>query len=740
MMNRLCLAFILLAGAAHAQPAEDPGLAETPAPPPPAPPPPPPAPAPPPPAPATPPAPSGHAAALPPSAPLPPPPPEVNETVEEKSEWVDTKAPPEGDLYDRVAAPTLTGGVGLFHTQTGDFGRQGSFRIGLHFGVFKEDSFIAGKTTGNPGDENTRFTNDITISYTPWKYLEAYVGIFNSSNQNVRNDPGRTDPKVILSLGDFALGLKGRYPVARFMDLALRLEVKLLNSVDSSTIAGDATNVSADVIASFDLRHAERTAKVPLRFHINFGYLYDNSLSLLPSGQCASSTGNDACIRSRAVETFAYGIGTQRLRMALAVDAPVQVKTVGIQPFVEYHLEVALGNGDQTMFRALQHDTELKVSQLEGKTIQYLTIGFRVRPVAGLVLDTGLDVGLQSPGFQFGPPQPAWNLTLGAAYAYDGGGAKKSKSTTKTVTREISRRAVEGRIRGVVRDAKTKKVIPNASIKYVSRIATSQLSGDDGTFVSYGFTPGPVTIEISRDDYEPLKVDVQVVANGETPLEAVLTPKPPAAGTVRVHVSDPAGGPIGMATVRAVSPTGKTVDLDNDGQAAFSGKLPSGDWSIDVTADGFLGKQRQLVVTPNQVQALEVSLAKKPAVSHVTLKADEIAIKGTIHFGTNNAEIFPDGQQLLDEVADVLVHNPQIRKVRIEGHTDNRGEEQKNLELSQRRAAAVKAYLIKSGIEESRLESQGFGASQPLVPNLTAANRTKNRRVAFKIVEQGTAP
>ena len=51
------------------------------------------------------------------------------------------------------------------------------------------------------------------------------------------------------------------------------------------------------------------------------------------------------------------------------------------------------------------------------------------------------------------------------------------------------------------------------------------------------------------------------------------------------------------------------------------------------------------------------------------------------------------------------------------------------------RAASVVAYLVKQGIDQTRLESEGYGATQPLVPNLTPANRAKNRRVAFKIID-----
>src|SRR2546430_2074609 len=109
---------------ALAQPAEDPGLAD--APPPPAPPPPSQ-----PPTPSTPP--TGNAAAMPPQNVPPPPPPEVSETTDVQTQWVQPSGKEEqqalGDLYERVAAPTMFGGVGLFRTITGDSGRSNTFRI-----------------------------------------------------------------------------------------------------------------------------------------------------------------------------------------------------------------------------------------------------------------------------------------------------------------------------------------------------------------------------------------------------------------------------------------------------------------------------------------------------------------------------------------------------------------------------------------------------------------------------------
>jgi len=88
----------------------------------------------------------------------------------------------------------------------------------------------------------------------------------------------------------------------------------------------------------------------------------------------------------------------------------------------------------------------------------------------------------------------------------------------------------------------------------------------------------------------------------------------------------------------------------------------------------------------------------------------------------------------------MLPDHPEIRKLRVEGHTDNRGNAEHNLQLSKARAASVVQYLVKSGIDPARLESEGYGATQPLVPNLTPAARAKNRRVAFKILEKGPPP
>jgi OmpA-OmpF porin, OOP family len=69
----------------------------------------------------------------------------------------------------------------------------------------------------------------------------------------------------------------------------------------------------------------------------------------------------------------------------------------------------------------------------------------------------------------------------------------------------------------------------------------------------------------------------------------------------------------------------------------------------------------------------------------------------------------------------------------ISGHTDNTGDATKNQTLSENRAQSVKDYLIKKGVEESRITSAGYGPDQPVADNTTAAGRAKNRRVEIKV-------
>jgi outer membrane protein OmpA-like peptidoglycan-associated protein len=118
----------------------------------------------------------------------------------------------------------------------------------------------------------------------------------------------------------------------------------------------------------------------------------------------------------------------------------------------------------------------------------------------------------------------------------------------------------------------------------------------------------------------------------------------------------------------------------------------------------------------------------------VVITKDKLEILDAVFFKTGSDVIEQRSFTLLDNVARVLNAHPEVEVVRVEGHTDNQGDPAKNLDLSQRRAASVKKYLVEKGkVADARLVPKGYGDTRPIDDNKTKAGRDKNRRVVFAI-------
>ncbi len=104
-----------------------------------------------------------------------------------------------------------------------------------------------------------------------------------------------------------------------------------------------------------------------------------------------------------------------------------------------------------------------------------------------------------------------------------------------------------------------------------------------------------------------------------------------------------------------------------------------------------------------------------------------------VTFDISSARITSTGRAVLDRAAEFMLDNPAVT-VEIGGHTDNDGAAEENLDLSQRRAEAVKSYMEDNGVGAERMEARGFGELQPLVPNDSSAAKAENRRIEFTIL------
>ncbi len=136
---------------------------------------------------------------------------------------------------------------------------------------------------------------------------------------------------------------------------------------------------------------------------------------------------------------------------------------------------------------------------------------------------------------------------------------------------------------------------------------------------------------------------------------------------------------------------------------------------------------------PNEAETMNGKDDEDGCPDLVRIVNDQIKILQKVYFATGKAKILGKSNELLNEVSSVIQAKPDIR-VRVEGHTDNVGNDKKNMKLSQDRADAVKGYLVAAGIDESRLVAEGKGETTPIADNMTKEGRAENRRVEFHII------
>jgi OmpA-OmpF porin, OOP family len=674
----------------------------------------------------------------------------------------DAEAQPEAREAQRLrASNSWYGSAGGFHIVDAAAGPSGTFRLQLGMDAFTGSDFMI------VGDGNDSMGATLSLGWTVIEPLELYAAFANHANYNTAENPA-----LLQVFGDAVLGAKVWADVEPWFYLGGDLRFVVLNAVGDIGPVLSAMSYGLRFNATADLRQIEEP--VPLIVRFNLDYLFDNSANLIED------------VEDRRYR--ALGPDADMLTFGLGFELPLRAaQDFYVHPLLEWTLGVPVNRQGYSCLLVpggagrADPDGCLEIEGLAAMP-SVLTLGARMfPPVRGLSFGLGLDVGLSGTSTfvrELVATRP-WAFLLTVGYAVDPR-PRPAQVREVEIVREVAKpEPPRPRVQGEVVDSSTSGPVAGAVIRYPGRELSAQQSDAQGRFVSYELAPGEVQFEVGHPDYETRtcvavlpspslgrpaapaapgqpepapEQDARPATNpylyggsgaprggaaAESALVSMrceLTAKP-RAGSMRGLVRAEGGEPIANARVQLTGPSSQ--ELASDGQGQFSAEnLAAGSYSARVEADGYLIKLTAVEIAPGQLASPEITLAPKPKQSQVELTKQEVRIRKEIFFKTNSAEISEKSSGLLSEIADVLLRNPQVTLIEIQGHTDATGTAEGNLQLSQQRADSVRQALIDAGVDGSRMVTKGYGDTRPLVPNLTERHRARNRRVQFIIREQ----
>jgi outer membrane protein OmpA-like peptidoglycan-associated protein len=679
---------------------------------------------------------------------------------------------------------TVGGSTGLLRVANAISAPVGTFRVQVLWDDFSGSGFLcndATPCTTHQTDSVSHFGATFAASATLTKFLEGYVGIRSYANSN---DQG--SPELLQVLGDTTLGLKAFLPVepGRVLNAGLDLQLLLLNGTGGVGLDGGSTSFRGRGVFTADFRQMQNP--LPMLAHVNIGYKFDNSGKIVTDTEAARG-GNPISRIER------YGLGINRVDFAeigLGIEGrftPDSQYVRVVQPFLEYTIDVPVNRQSYTCNpsksysgdECLGNDAKLKT------TPSRITAGVRVNAfLPGLMLQVAGDLGVSgtSEFIEEVAPQAPWTLWWGVGYAFDTVERPPIVRVEKVAAPVAAPIPPTYNVHGFVHEANSPTGIAGAIVTFQGRgDMTGMVADGTGHFLSSNLDPGTYTFAVKADGYKDATCTATVTAGGAPTPPPPAAPPPGAMGATDPNgglggvppmqpapaAPPPAGQPISTEVDCVVEPTprlgnvvgsvkdngggggvsGATVVLtDKDGKERTANSDGSGNFRFDqvqpgsvklrVSQDAYLGGSAGVDVKAREDARVTINLDKRPKTSSVTIGKTELIIKQQVHFETDSAKIMSDSSVLLEEIADVLQKNPRIKLIEIQGHTDNTGTSARNKLLSEDRANSVRDRLVSLGVSPSRLTAKGYGAERPLVPNVTAGNRARNRRVALVIQQQ----
>jgi len=268
-----------------------------------------------------------------------------------------------------------------------------------------------------------------------------------------------------------------------------------------------------------------------------------------------------------------------------------------------------------------------------------------------------------------------------------------------------------------------------ARLDLVSGPETGSWVALDGN-VMVSILPGHYELVASAERYAQVRASSDIPAGVDAHGIRISLAPPGDLGHLVVRAVGPSGVPVAGAEVRIVGTLGIPLKTGQDG--LFEADLIPGGYELAVAAPSWTVARRAFSLSPGGTVDLTVYM--EPTGVVIDRSSKQIFLNRKVFFELDRAELKVESLTVLDELVRTLKEHPEIRQLRVEGHTDTQGAEAYNLKLSGERAQAVVAYLVRQGVEPSRLVSEGFGEARPLQQGDSEDVHATNRRVEFHIV------
>ncbi len=368
----------------------------------------------------------------------------------------------------------------------------------------------------------------------------------------------------------------------------------------------------------------------------------------------------------------------------------------------------------------------------ENASVSYFTPGIRFKNTSGTFLDITFDLstskfdpayydlghGLYNTDSVVTDDQRAeraplpiggvfdWGVSLAMGFSSDivtDGGQTDMATLSGTVTDSLTGEAVFSTI-----------TFPGVPIPNVT---SDSISG----FYTHIIPSGEIPVTVVAPGYRNTSATIVLGRNEAGTLDFSLLPN---LGSITGSLRDGQGRPIAGAAVTIGCTAPVTVTTDEAG--IFTADVEAGTWPITAQADGYISDNRSVTLLANETVSVSFDLRD-------ALREGAVISFDNIYFASGSATLKPESHGILDSVAILLRDNPTAR-IQISGHTDSDGSESSNQTLSERRAQSVYQYLVSTGIAGNRLTTVGHGESIPVVPNNSAANKARNRRIEFMVL------